>query len=280
MTDTAVNAEAALADSIENSDGNLLSLWELIRAAIDEKDEQLDALNPEVGVKRSFLNDLDSEFGPVAEDKVTNVLISQINGYFESDPRKAVGIYLAITNRFRKAFGKKADEWVEAQVEALPKPEAVDVSEDEKKELSSKRSEYYAMAKQTYELATKLLPPSMTEGWEMPKIRRGGSGKRGKRALYSYTWAIDGEGVPEDSDTPKGVAELLGYEKVGDFTADLRNCLVTGEDGKKVKLNTTKPPREFEVTLKGKVVSASKVDEANDGDDDDDSDDGDTSDED
>ena len=275
MSDTTVNESNEEELDIESSDGNLAVLWDKIMAAIAAKDEQLDALNPETGVRRQFLNDLDADFGAYASEKVTDTLIGQLTGFAEDDPRKAYGLYLAITSRLRKAFQKNVDAWVEAQVDALPKPEAVNVSDDEKAALSAKRSEYYAMAKQVFDIGSKLLPNSVTKDWEMPKIRRGGSGKRGKRALYSYTWAIDGEGVPEDSDNPKGVAELLGFEKVGDFTKALRECLVTDEDGKRAKLNTTKPPREFEVTVSGKLVSATKVEEANGDDEDSDEDDSD-----
>jgi hypothetical protein len=105
--------------------------------------------------------------------------------------------------------------------------------------------------------------------------RRAGSGKRGKRALSLYTWAIDGNEVSGDDNTPAGVAKLLGFDKAGDFTKALKEQTVTDDSGESVKLNTSKPPRNFEVSVRGKVVTASRItdDDVDDSDEEDESDD-------
>ena len=229
-------------------------LYEMLKGAIQELDEKIDSWNPETGIRNQFLKELVAENGDTTTQQ-TNKLATQLS---EMDERKRYSLYYGILEGLRNTFKGDFDKWLTVQLETMPKPEKVEVSEDERKEVTSKRSEYYAKIKQVKELAESFGFPG-AETWTMPSVRRAGSGKRGKRALSLYSWAIDGVEVGSDDNTPAGVAKLLDYEKAGDFTKDLKEQTVVDDEGKSGKLNTSKPPREFEVTVRGKVITASRI---------------------
>lgn len=252
MTDTATDAT-----------GDLVTLWNAMLAEINELDREIDSWNPALGVKRQFVGELKTKAEPIYKESVDN-LIAQLREMSDED---RVGAFLGFRDALNKEFSKEVEDWVAKQVEELPKPEKVEVSDEHRKEVTEKRSERYTMAKQLHQLATGFNLPGVDK-WELPKVRRGG-GKRGKRALNQYTWFIDGVEVDADKQSPKFVAELLGYDKQADFTKALKSHVVgTTDKGEPIYLNTTKPPSEFELTLRGKLVSAVRNEAAEDEDED------------
>jgi len=88
--------------------------------------------------------------------------------------------------------------------------------------------------------------------WVLPK-RRGAVGARGKRELSYFTWQIDDVPMEGEEDSVAGVSKALGFDKVADFSAELRSQVVN-EAGE--KFDTNKPPSEFTFNIRGKEVSA------------------------
>jgi hypothetical protein len=228
---------------------------------VGEIDEVLDSLSDAGAAgKRKIGNDLVAEF----EDGwsvVASKLIEQMQG-MEEDQR--VGSFLGLVRALSGEFEESSKNYIAKIVESQPKAEVPTVSDDEKKELSANRTLLFTQMKHVRELALAFNEAEAVldengnvvsvPGWELPAVRRGGFGPRGKRALSFYTWAIDGTGVDEDSDSVKGVAGLLGFEKVADFSKALR-------DG---GVDTRSPEAEFSVEVRGKTVTATRVDEVDD----------------
>lgn len=277
MSDTSVIDEADTAENnplieeVENPTGDMNLLWQMLLAKVNELDETIDSWDPSKGLRNQFLKDLLAENAEDANAQASKVLDSL---KAIGDDRTRYSLYLAYVGAIQDAMQKEANTWVDAQVEAMPKPEAVTVTPEEKKQVSSARSHYYTLMKQLYDVATGFKFP-FTADWELPKIRRIGSGKRGKAALTFYNWFIDGVALEGDDNSPAGVATKLGFAKKSDLTKALKGLPVKSDDGKDQKLNTTKPPREFEVTLNGKLVTAVRFSDADveDADEDDDEDD-------
>lgn len=220
-----------------NSD--LKAMYDQGMAAIASLDENLDSVqDAESAGKRKVTNDLvDAQkdtWGPFVENAIEQLK--------EMDTEALVGVYNGILRALRAEFDATSTEYVTTRVEAQPKTEKPDVSEEQLKEWQAQRSTLYAQIKQIVELAKGMLD----EDWEMPAPRRGSRGKRGKRALSFYNWFIDGTAVTDDSNTPAGVAKLLGFDKAAEFTKVL----------KEAEIDTRKPPAEFEVEAKGHSVKA------------------------
>ncbi len=220
---------------------DLRGMYDSLKTFIDEADEKLDSLSDtESAGRRKIGNDLitaaESQWSPAVE--------GAIQSFNNMDEAPRAGPYLGLIRELKKAFDKDVTEFLDSQVETAPKAEPL-ISETEAKELSVSRSEAYKQLKQVVELAVQFGEADENE-WELPKVRRGSRGKRGKRALSMYSWTINGEAVPEESNSPAGVSKLLGFEKAGLFTQFLRDNDV----------DTSKPPVTFEVAYGDKTVSA------------------------
>lgn len=235
-------------------------LWDKLQQEINSIDEKMDSWNPETGQRRTFLKDLlesEKEKWSAQAEKLTE----QLEAF---EPEKRFALYLGLVGALNDSFKKESETWVDEQVSALPKPEKVVVSDEEKTATQKSRSETYAMMKQLRDLAQGF-KFEYAESWELPKIRRGGSGKRGPRALTLFDYTVDGTPVEvgEDETAQAAVARVLGYEKSAEFTKALKEIGVVRDldENKDVKINTSKPPKNFEVTLNGKNVVASRPDD-------------------
>lgn len=277
MTDVMENEEVEVEeDAFEQT--QLRTIYKTLNGKINEIDAVLDVDDATAG-KRKIGNELvanfESDWKPVAE-----TLSTQMNSWDDAD--KLAGAYLGLIRALEKAFDKAVSAHVQAKVDSQPKSEAVTVTDEQKAALSEQRKTMYGQIKQVVDLAVSVgecareVDDEGNEGevvgWELPKIRRGGSGPRGKRALTLYSWAVDGETVADDNNTVKGVAvNVLGYERAADFTAALREA----------KIDTKEPPATFTVSLKGKNVTGTRksaeevasTPESDDDDEDDDSED-------
>jgi len=200
------------------------------------------ASNSTVATKRRISSDLAEAVKGRWEPQV-NKLIEQL-GTLDEEVR--AGILTGFVRALRNSdMGKQVDAYIEKLVEAAPKEVAPTLSEDQRKELSKQYANTRGLIVKIIELGT-VFGEDNVENWVVPPIRRGAVGKRGQRALTSYSWFIDGEEVAEDDNSVAGVAKLLGFEKSGEFTQALRDA----------KVDTKTPPKEFEVELKGRKVSA------------------------
>lgn len=259
-------------------DEDLPTLFNILSKGLESVDAEMDSWNPAAGQRKAFVAEVDAEQQDIWQPQAEK-LISQLN---ERDERTRYAIYHGLTDALNKAFSKSYTTWVENQVEALPKPETVAVDEGRKAYVRSKRSEWYQMCKQIYDTAS-LFGQNWVESVEMPKIRRGGSGKRSAKALSLYDYWVDGRELSGDENTTLGVAKLLGYEKSSDLTKLLKGIVVKGDNGKDQKFNTSKPPTRFEVSVEGKdgarhTITAQKSDDS-DSEEDDSEDEGDDDDE-
>lgn len=220
----------------------LATMFAELKAFVADADEKLDSLtDSESAGKRKITNDLVSKY----ENDWTPVA-SGLSSQFESMSVEALtGCLTGIVRSLHKTFDEKINAFVTEQAESAPKAEPL-ITEDEAATLSEKRTTAMGQLRNIRELALSMDTDADENEWVLPPVRRGGRGKRGKRALSYYNWSIDGEAVAEDSNTPAGVAKLLGYDKAKEFTDVLRAA----------KVDTRKPPVEFSVEANGKKVTA------------------------
>lgn len=218
---------------------------------IAELDEKMDSWQDSTTAgKRKIKNELVDERKD-SWSKVVTALSEQLDNI--EDPRQRYGSFLGFMRALEDKYAKAADAYVAELVESQPKTETVEVSDDVKKSTAEERSKLYSNFKKLRDLVIGFGAIDEDDpDWVMPQTRRSNVGKRGKRALSLMTWAIDGTEVSEDDDNQRGVATLLGFEKSSDFTKALKDAGV----------NTTQPGDGFEVEIKGKVVSATRVAEA------------------
>jgi len=263
-------------DNETQEETQLRQMWNALMGQIGEVDGVLDSFSDAAAAgKRKLSNELVEKY-QVSWEPVANKLSEQMDTF---DEEKVVGAYLGLIRALATKYDTPVGEFLTKLVEDQPKSETPDMTEDQKKELSASRTKIFTQLKQIRDLAINFdeAVPVLDEngnitsvpGWELPKVRRGGFGKRGKRALGYYTWSIDGQDVEEDADNTKGVAAILGYEKVSEFTKALKTAGV----------ETSKHEADFQVELKGKVVTGTLVADSSDddsGDDDDDDDEGDS----
>jgi hypothetical protein len=218
------------------SNRSLTEIHAELMASIQEIDQVLDTLSgSKTAGRRKIINDMVSNaegtWQPVAE-QVSDFL----NGMDES---QRTAVFFGVVETLRKEFEKAASSYVEAVVDAQPKQEAV-VTPEQAEQLNANRKELYAKIKPIVELAEQI----EGEILEMPKVRRGSSGPRGKRAMSLLTYFIDGEEVDM---TPGQIAKENGYEAAKDFTQALRDA---GYDVSTVtEINNFKLPN-------GKVLNA------------------------
>lgn len=232
------------------NDSQVRSWYKKLMTEVNSIDELLDAAADKSG-KRKFTNDLVEAQTNQWKPAVDN-LSAQMQQM--TDEQRA-GVFYGMVRTFSAAFKEQIDKWIDEQVASQPQEEAETVSDEEKKELQTRRSE---LSKQVNAIIDMAYTFGDAQGdqenapdpnWPKPKIRRGAFGKRGKRALSFYTWAVDGIGMEGDDDNNKGVSQKLGFEKVSEFTAALKEAGV----------NTTDPEDEFTVQIKGHEVNAKRV---------------------
>ena len=250
--------------TIQESDSQVLQWYKRLFNQTAVLDESLDA-GSEAATKTKFRNEVVEKNKPFWENGVSQ-LSAQLTplateGDEKFDMEKFVGTYLGIVRGLTSAFKTKTDEWIDAQVASLPKPdESEKLSDEERTKVSKERSELVKQIKTIIEMA-KNFGEEGAENWALPS-RRGAAGPRGKRILYTYDWSIDGQELEGDDNDPKGVAEKLGFAKVGDFTDWMRTQTVGGK-----KFNTTKPPASFTMEYNGhQIVGEAPSDEEEEGD--------------
>lgn len=241
--------ETTMFEIDESTDSQVAQWYKRLMNQTTVIDEKLDA-GSEAATKRKYTTDLMEQFKPEWEQNATAIQNGLASIAEAGEMEKFAGIYIGLLRTLTNNFGKQYSAFVDAKVAEFPEPSEQDqVSAEERATLSAERSELAKQLKTIVEMAKTFGEPD-AENWELPK-KRGATGPRSKRALYEYTWTVDGQEMPEDDDNPKGVSELLGFDKVSEFTQALRDA----------KINTTKPDPEFTVSIKGKQLVASRVEE-------------------
>lgn len=198
----------------------LNEMYDSLMEVINEIDTKLDSLTGgKSASKTKILNGLVQENSSLWES-AANDMIAQLKTL---DPDKQAAVYTGFVSKLRKEFDKEVNSYVEGIVDAQPVQEAL-ITPEEAEVLSKKRSEVYQKVKSVVELAD-----TFGEEFEMPKIRRGSTGKRGPRNLSLFTWFIDGV---EQEDTSVGeIAKNNGYDKAAELTEALRKSGFDTKDG-------------------------------------------------
>jgi hypothetical protein len=224
-----------------------------------------------------------------AMQRFINQCIQQINQHFVSSDEEKVAIYTALTGRLDSEYGTKVKDFLQKQVDAQPKEEKPEVSDDRKQELAQRRSNLTEMFKlQTNMLKLLGFTDSLPSDIEVPTVRRGAVGKR-VSFTKEYQFYVDGKLKQlTDADTGEKSNPKLSYiattvcKDLNWKTKQLRDYIVehtdatVSEDGSEITL-----PDEWEVqlppqinkTLRGVAVtvtdSSAGVDDTEDDDDDD-----------
>ena len=188
--------------------------------AVNEIDVKLDSLSGgKTAGKRKIVSDLMEKHEDVWGQAV-NDIVTFVNG---QTPEVQTAVVSALESALRKNFDKEVNSYVEGLVDSQPVQQPL-ISEDEAAVLSGQRSELYQQIKAIVGLAESI----GEEGFEMPKMRRGSTGKRGPRNLSLFTFWIDGEEVDM---TIGQIAKENGYDKAGDLTKALRAAGFDTKDG-------------------------------------------------
>lgn len=191
---------------------DLKEIYTELFGAINEIDVMLDSVSgSKAAGKRKVISDLTSKHEALWKSAVDNTVAS----LSQMEPENQAAVYYALINNLRNNFDKNVTGYVDGLVDAQPKQEAL-ISEEEVAKYSEKRSQLYAKIKTVVELAESV----GDEVLEMPRIRRGSSGKRGPRNLSLFIFSLDGEEV-EDMSIGQ-IAKENGYEKAADLTAALK----------------------------------------------------------
>lgn len=228
------------------ADSQIVSWYKKLMAQVNVIDEKLDA-STETATKRKFTNELVSKYEPEWKAPVADRLASQMN---DMEIEQLVGNYYGIVRTLNELYKSRVDNWVASQIENIPVTETETLSDEDKKALAKERSEVAKQIKTIVDMAVTFNEAEAANPWPLPKSRRGSVGKRGPRALSSYTWTIDGVAPTGKEDSLKGVSGLLGYPLQKELTAAL----------KAAGIDTTSPPEEFTVELNGKTVIGAKRD--------------------
>lgn len=240
---------------------DLRTIYEGGMEKVAEIDTQLDSLtDQETAGKRKVGNDLIE----ASKAEWENFLAGAITQMETMAPEVQAGVYLALQKGLKEKFDATSTELVSKKVAEMPPVEPL-ISEEEAENLRKVRSALYQQVKNVRELAIQVGEATEEDpNWVMPKMRRGASGKRGKRALSLMTWYINGEEI-EDIDTVKDVAAHLGFAKAADFTQALRDA----------GIDTRNPGEKFVFTHNGIEVTAVREDDVLEGDVDEDEENGD-----
>jgi hypothetical protein len=251
--------------TINEGDSEVRQMYVKLMNSVSDIDEKIGAGTEAAGT-RKFTNDLvsenENEWNSVASrlsEMLTKVRDGDPENGIEANMGAFVGSFYGIQRQLTKQFKEAADAWIKQQVDSMPKSDTPEASETEKAQLVKARQELVKQLKTVIDMAVIFGDTTEDQKWEMPK-RLGAVGPRGKRALSSYNWFIDGVALEGDDNSVAGAAKALGYEKSADFTADLRKNKVV-IDGKEDNFNTKTPPPEFTFEIKGKEVYGVKADE-------------------
>lgn len=198
----------------------LAEIYTQMMEAVEEIDTKLDSLSGGKATgKRKIVSQL-MEKHEIIWSQAVNDIVSFVSG---QSPEVQTAVVSALETALRKNFDKSVNSYVEALVDSQPVQEPL-VNEEEAAVLSGQRSELYQQIKAIVGLAE-----SIGEGpFEMPKMRRGSTGKRGPRNLSLFTFWIDGEEVDM---TIGQIAKENGYELAGDLTKALRASGFDTKDG-------------------------------------------------
>jgi hypothetical protein len=235
---------------------DMMDLYGQIIDNINEIDIELDSLTGGNSAgKRKVTTNLEEKHASVYEGPL-NQTLEFISGQSEEIQAAVVSAFM---DGLRGKFGKSTDSYISAIVDNQPTQEAL-ITEEEAALKSSQRSDLYQKAKSIVQLLE-----SVGEEVEMPKARRGSSGKRGPRNLSLFTFSINGEDVDM---TVAQLAEAGGYSKAAELTKALRDP----NESSNWKGFDTKDGAQFDdfSMPNGKVLSGFRDDsEASDEDDDD-----------
>jgi len=198
----------------------LNDMYDQLVEVINEIDVKLDSLSGGKGAtKTKVLNGLVTAHADKWEGAV-NDMIAQLETL---DEASQAAVYTGFVNKLRKTFDKSVNSYVEGLVDSQPVQEAL-ITPEEAEVLSKKRSEVYQKVKSVVELAD-----TFGESFEMPKIRRGSSGKRGPRNLSLFTFFVDG--VEQEEASIGEIAKANGYDKAAELTDALRKSGFDTKDG-------------------------------------------------
>ena len=199
----------------------LRDIYTQMMGAVEEIDTKLDSLSGgKTAGKRKIVNDLVEKHSSV-HNQAVNDTIAFIE---QQDAEIQAAVVNAFQTALRKNFDKEVNAYIEGLVDSQPVQEPL-VSEEEAAVLSGQRSELYQQIKSIAAVAE-----SIGEGddFELPKMRRGSTGKRGPRNLSLFTFWIDGEEVDM---TIGQIAKENGYDKASELTKALRANGFDTKDG-------------------------------------------------
>ena len=190
----------------------MTDLYDQIVSSIDEIDVELDSLTGGKSAgKRKVTNDLKEK-----HEGIYSGPLGQTVDFIAGQPEEVqAAIVSAFTDELRNKYGKSTDSYITALVDNQPTQEAL-ITEDEAAQKSKDRSELYQKAKAIVSLLS-----SVGVDVEMPKARRGSTGKRGPRNLSLFTFSVNGVEVDM---TMKQIAEAGGYSKASQLTKALRDA--------------------------------------------------------
>jgi len=231
--------------TINEDDTQIVQWYKKLMSQVQVIDEKLDA-SSEAATKKKFVTGLTDKYKD-DWNVVAERLLAQMN---DMDQEKLFGNYYGIVKKLNDAYKERAETWTNNQVTAIPTSETEKLSDEEKKALAKERSEVAKQIKTIIDMAVTFNEAPADEPWALPKTRRGSVGKRGPRALSSYTWTIDGVAPVGKQDSLKGISGLLGFTLQKDLTQALKDA----------GIDTTNPADEFTVVINGKEVYGTKRD--------------------
>lgn len=240
------------------SDFNLEEIYSQLHTLIVDIDEKLDASGDSTAATtRKVTNELIEE----AKDQWTPASTAIVSQFEAMSEDQKIGVYFGLIRALNSELGKPINELLKNKVEAMPKPEIVPLTDEEKTTLEETRKGLVVKIKSVIEMAKNF---GVEADMEMPKRRTGKTGPRGKRALSFFTWSIEDKTYDKLRDV---VEEYSEYSKVSELTKAMRE----------VKIDTTNPGSKIEFTLPdGKVLVGVRDTSDDDDDDDDDSSDDDS----
>lgn len=189
------------------------AVYDQMMEAIADIDTQVDSLTGGKSAgKRKVTSDLVVANQELC-DNATTMIVGQLTDEKYSDEQR-VALYSAIVSGLKAKFEESTSAYVSAIVDTQPEQLPL-VTPEEAAVLSTQRSALYQKVKSIVDIQQSL----GGEEWDMPKMKRGSSGKRGPRNLSLFTWSLDGEEIDE---TIGNIAKANGYDKASELTKALR----------------------------------------------------------
>jgi hypothetical protein len=218
----------------------LKDMYDQLIEVIEEIDTKLDSLTGgKSSSKTKIVNELTKKH-ETSWNPAVNDMIAQLETL---DPETQAAVYNGFVSSLRKQFEKSVNSYVEGLVDSQPVQQPL-ISEEEAEVLSKKRSEVYQKVKSIVEVAA-----TFDEDYDMPRIRRGSTGKRGPRNMSLFTFFIDG--VEVDA-TIGQIAKDNGYDKAAELTDALRASGFDTKGGSEIE--------SFELP-NGKILSGVREDD-------------------